>query len=447
MISVITNDAANRANNYARQNNSVIYNATERISSARFINRGSDNPSGLGIASGMKSRLGGLRMANANIQDAIGFLNLRDQAMAETGDILLRLKELAVRASNEATLTAEDLKKMNAEASTLIGAMNQINDDTKFNERKVFDTSFAIVPGGSFGFYTGGIKTASIDLRSIYLSTGAPVTLRFTWFDGAAAFPDANLLSPDGTEGFGWLYSPANGAPGVTESYGEDSGVVTITAGDVDAFNPARTMNSADSIVYSGWDPGVNAQGYFEETFVIDNPAAGLWTTIIDNEQPVDKLYGIFVNTPSTAPLETDRVQIGPDSDEATQAFRLTYFQVDSFALGVSASFTSATSSQLSLDSIDNAIQTLNTRRAEDGARVNKLMHVLDDNMAEIINVEAARSHIEDADMAQQITTLTKSQILSQSNASASIQANASPSVILDLIEEQTAQLHIIPRI
>ena len=224
------------------------------------------------------------------------------------------------------------------------------------------------------------------------------------------------------------------------ENLGEFPGLDTINAGDPDDFNPLRTMDTADSIIYSGWNPPANLQGYFEESFVIDNPQPGLWTMIIDNEQPADKLYGIFVNEPSRAPIDNDRVQIGPSSDEATQIFRLTKFEVNSFALGVSASFNSVENAQVSLESIGGAIETLNTHRAGDGVRTNALMHIMDDNMAEIINTESARSHIEDADMAQQVTELTRGQIMAQSNASASVQANASPSAVLDLIAQHAAR-------
>jgi flagellin len=443
IVSLINNDIANKANNYGRLNGIGMQNATLRLSSALFINRGADDPSGLGIGKGMASRIRGLRTANTNLQDTVNFLRLRDAAMQEVNDILLRLKELSVRASNEATLTNSDRKKMTSEASSLIQALDQINMETKFNELKVFGPSVTEIGAGNFGFYQGAIKTVSIDLKAIYDRTGQPVTLNFAWFEAGAEFPDANLLSPDGTEAFGWLYCPFNfGVPGTVESYASSDGVFVpqpaVNNGDPDDFG-IGTMDSAASVQYDGWGQHLSATGdYYTEQFVIDDPAEGLWTIIVDNEGPTASSFAIFVNKPTEKPVEGRNVQLGSQNIKDVDTGQISLFEVDSIALGVTANFSNTSLAHNSLESISGAIDTLNTRRAEDGALMNRYLHTLEDNMAEIINIEAARSHIEDADMAMEITALTRSQVLAQSNASAAVQANASPSLVLDLLNQHS---------
>ena len=434
----VTNITAMYNLNQVRQNLLEGSRTTEHIATAKQVNRGADNPSGLAMVKSMFSRTSGLRTSLDNTQFGISFLQQRDAALAEVGDILLRLKELAVRACNEATLTTSDRQKMTDEAASLISLMDNLNKDTRFNDRKVFDRSFDIVPGGTgaLTFYDGGKVEISIDLASIYQSTGSPVTLRAAWFDGFAFFPDMNLMSPDGTEAFGWLYGLWSKPPGINvEGYlDQDTPEAEVLKGDAD-LHGLGNMDSADSIKYSGWDPGMNAQGYFEEYFIIDNPAEGLWKIIIDNEDVQDRLYGIFVNEPSKEPTEAqDIVQVGPDNED-NYRMRLTMYEVDSLSLGVSASFSTTEDAQKSLSSIDDALEQLNEYRAEDGVRMRRLMHIADEGNREVINLEAARSRIEDADMASEFTDMTRQQILDHTMSQAAIFAGRSPMYVLDLID------------
>jgi flagellin len=379
-------------------------------------------------------------VANQNIQDGISFLQLRDAAMAEVGDMLQRLRDLAVRAANEAPMTNADRQKLQDEATSLVDGINQINDATKFNGNKVFDISFQTVSGGSFGFYTGGIKTMSIDLAGIYKKTGAPVTIRSAWYDGWAAFPDMNLLSPDGAEAFGWLYGdpsqtfPNVPAPTVEGYLDMDIPPTTRFRGDPDVHG-LGTMDSADSIRYSGWDMGVNSQGYYEEYFTITNPAEGMWTIIIDNEDSLDRLYGIFVNEPTRQPVGGNFLQVGPNSNAATNSFDVERFEVDTYALSITANLKTAAGAQASITSLDASLDALNTRRADDGIRVRRLMSIVNNNNTEMINVEASRSRIEDADMANEITEMTKANIVSRANSSALAYSGGEPSLVRALLD------------
>ncbi|HOC93521.1 MAG TPA: flagellin [bacterium] len=109
-------------------------------------------------------------------------------------------------------------------------------------------------------------------------------------------------------------------------------------------------------------------------------------------------------------------------------------FEVSSFALGVSASFTSTALAQASINSLDNALDSLNNRRADTGTMINRIEHIINDNMAEVINVEASRSRIEDTDMAREIVDYTKSQLLNQTGIDTTRIANMSGQTALDLV-------------
>ncbi len=416
---VNTNISSMIGNNQLRATGLKLNGGAEKLSSGLQVNRGADDPSGLAILTSMKARTGGLTTANENAQDCISFLQLRDSAMAEINDCINRIRELAVRAANEATLTADDRQKLQAEAGTLVNQINQINATVKFNGVRVFGPSFSEVPGGFGALVHPGQTYISVDLAS--MAVAGVVEIFGAWYDGAAAFPDFNLLSPDGTEAFGYLYA-TYGAPGVSDFLG---GGGTVSA---------PVITSATSVNYSGWAGYAGSGGWDEESFTITDPAPGQWTIIIDNEQPIPKKYGLFFNEPAVDPEEKDRGQIGADNDENTQVVRLGMFEVSSFALGVSASFTSTALAQASINSLDNALDSLNNRRADTGTMINRIQHIINDNMAEVINVEASRSRIEDTDMAREIVDYTKSQLLSQTGIDATKIANMSGKSALDLV-------------
>lgn len=409
-------------NNQLRSTGLRLNGGAEKLSSGLQVNRGADDPSGLAILTSMKARSGGLTTANQNAQDCISFLQLRDSAMAEINDCINRIRELAVRAANEATLTADDRQKMQAEAGSLVNQINKINTTVKFNGVRVFGPSFSEVPGGLNQLVHPGQVYISVDLAS--MAVGGVVTIYGAWYDGDNWFPDFNLLSPDGTEAFGYLYDWF-APPGVSAYVGGPVSE-TVTTGD--------GITSATSVQYSGYQGYVGSGGWDEESFVITDPAPGQWTIIIDNEQEVPKKYGLFFNEPAVDPEEKDRGQIGAENDENTQVIRLGMFEVSSFALGVSASFSSTALAQASISSLDNALDSLNNRRADTGTMINRIEHIINDNMAEVINVEASRSRIEDTDMARQIVDYTKSQILDQTGIDATRIANMSGQSALDLV-------------
>lgn len=405
--------------NFARINGQSVSLGTERISSGLRVNRGSDDPSGLAILKSMKAQSGGLRAANLNAQDSISYLQLRDAAMAEVGEMIKRLRDLAVRAANDATLTAEDRNRMSAEAGALVDNINNIDENTKFNGVNVFNRSFETVPGGLYQFVHPGQVFISVDLAAIAAASGGVVDIYGAWYDGAVAFPDFNLISPDGTEAFGYLYAAhENVPPGTVEAYMGGAGPQAVNRGNPDNFG-LGTMDSADRIEYAGWAGYPGAGGWDEESFRVTNPAPGTWTIVIDNEQPLDKKYGIFFNEPAVAPIERDRSQIGPDNDEARFVVHLEEFQVTTTALGVSANFSTAANASASISALDAAFEKLNGHRNDDGARINRMKTIVNDNTNQIINLEASRSGIEDADMAKEFVSLTRAQVISAANTDA----------------------------
>ncbi|MEW5947733.1 MAG: flagellin [bacterium] len=105
MISINTNTTAQYVFNQTRLNNLVFGEKTERLTSGARVNRGVDDPSGLAISVGMTAQIRGLLTDIANVQDGIYMLNFLDGVFDVTQDILMRMKDIALRLANEAVVS------------------------------------------------------------------------------------------------------------------------------------------------------------------------------------------------------------------------------------------------------------------------------------------------------------------------------------------------------
>lgn len=121
--------------NQMRLNNQTVSKVSERLSTGLRINRGADDPSGLSIYKDMQARLGGLNASLENIQDSLNMLRTAESGISETMDIVLRIRDLVVRASNEAVLTDSDRGKLQSEIKSLIDEINRGAQSRKWNTK------------------------------------------------------------------------------------------------------------------------------------------------------------------------------------------------------------------------------------------------------------------------------------------------------------------------
>jgi len=86
------------------------------------------------------------------------------------------------------------------------------------------------------------------------------------------------------------------------------------------------------------------------------------------------------------------------------------------------------------LDALDTAIESVSTERAALGAQQNRLEHTINNLGVASENLSAAESRIRDVDMAAEMMTLTRSQILTQAGTAMLAQANMKPQSVLSLL-------------
>jgi flagellin len=125
--------------------------------------------------------------------------------------------------------------------------------------------------------------------------------------------------------------------------------------------------------------------------------------------------------------------QVGNSADSSSQ-ITADFTDVNVAELGITdLGLDSVASAQAALTLVDTAIGTLNTSRGTLGAMQNRLGYAAANLSTTIENVQAAESVIRDVDMASEMTTFTKNQILLQAGTAMLAQANMAPQVVLSL--------------
>jgi len=136
--------------------------------------------------------------------------------------------------------------------------------------------------------------------------------------------------------------------------------------------------------------------------------------------------------------------QVGSNSGADNQisisldsGFDATTLKVDSATIAItgSDSATAEASMNAALSAIDNALQTINTTRADLGASQNRLTSTVNNLQNINENAEAARGRVQDTDFAAETAQLTKQQTLQQASTSVLAQANQLPSSVLKLLQ------------
>ena len=107
--------------------------STEKLSSGYKINRAADDAAGLSISEKMRKQIRGLTQASANAEDGISSVQTAEGALTEVHDMLQRMNELAVKASN-GTMSENDRDYVQNEIDQLVTEIDRVSITTKFNE-------------------------------------------------------------------------------------------------------------------------------------------------------------------------------------------------------------------------------------------------------------------------------------------------------------------------
>ncbi|AJC66818.1 flagellin [Dickeya oryzae] len=130
------------------------------------------------------------------------------------------------------------------------------------------------------------------------------------------------------------------------------------------------------------------------------------------------------------------QVGAGTTANDAISVGSSALINATSGGLGVtSLSVSSATSATAVVGAIDSALQQINTAKANIGATLNRFQSTIDNLSNTINNLSSARSRIQDADYATEVSNMSRSQILQQAGTSVLAQANQVPQTVLKLLQ------------
>ena len=203
---IYNNVEAANAHRVLSQTNDKLSRSMERLSSGLRINRAADDAAGLAVSEVMRSQIRGMGVAQRNAQDGVSMVQVADGALGNVGDMLQRVRDLAVQASN-GTLTDAQRGNLDAEVQQILGEINKTGTDTEFNGIKIL--SGAVATGASavtlqvganggqnIAFTIGTVSTAALTLGSVAVGTASLATAAIAAVDtaiGAVTTSRANL--------------------------------------------------------------------------------------------------------------------------------------------------------------------------------------------------------------------------------------------------------------
>ncbi|EHJ01506.1 flagellin domain protein [Clostridium sp. DL-VIII] len=403
-----------QANNAIRSmniNTSAASKSMQKLSSGLRINGASDDAAGLAISEKMRGQIRGLDQASSNSQDGISMTQTAEGALNETTSILQRMRELAVQGSND-TNTSTDRSNVQDEMDQLTKEIDRIANTTQFNTKNLLD--------GSMGSQVA-TAVANVDTNtSLNVATVTTTT--------ASGLADAVGNSLNITTG-----------STVTTTYMKGGQLHTSTL----TISSASTETLASMITGSDFTlASAAATGTFTATASaagFDNAIYGLTVTVKDAAGNVNtkatNALSAFTETTSAQDKRAEgsaTFQIGANNG---QTMNLSINNMGAAALGVSGLKvgTQAESSD-AITVIDQATAKVSKERSKLGAVQNRLEHTINNLGVASENLTTAESRIRDVDMAKEMSTYSKNNILSQAAQAMLAQANQQPQQVLQLL-------------
>ena len=169
MTSVTTNVASLSAQYNLNNINKDLDKTMVRLSTGKRINSAGDDAAGVSIVSRMNSQVNGLGQAIRNANDGISLIKTSEGALTEVSNMLQRMRELAVQASN-GTNNAADQATLDLEVQQLKVEIDRIASSTQFNSQNVLDGTFNKAlqigdrPGHTLDLNLGSVKTSALGM-------------------------------------------------------------------------------------------------------------------------------------------------------------------------------------------------------------------------------------------------------------------------------------------
>jgi flagellin len=483
MSSVInTNVASLNAQRNLSTSQSSLNTSIQRLSSGLRINSAKDDAAGLAISDRMNSQIKGMNQAVRNANDGVSMAQTAEGALSSSGDMLQRIRELAVQSSN-ASNSASDRKALQTEVSQLTSELNRVANTTQFNGQNLLDGSMGTanfqvgananqlisMTGANFGTSTYGNNT-STNLGTVNAVGADPITGGTLTINGTNGSKDITIDASSSAKLAAAAINNKSGDTGVTASAqtnamfqsGAGGGSFTLkvtsdndptttpvtvafqvgskgdTADDyaaaISAFN-AQTAKTGVTASYDATNKGLkltNASG--NDISLVSTDTAPAAATL--------KAYDATgAASGSTAVDTTGALAKGAITLDSNQAFS-TSDTASGFAIAAKSDMKSVASidvssfdgAQAAIKIADAALSKVNDQRAQLGALQSRFDSTISNLQSTNENLSASRSRIVDTDFASETANMTRGQILQQAGTSMLAQANSLPNGVLSLL-------------
>mgnify|MGYP002777771991 CR=1 FL=1 len=191
-LTVNTNLASIQAQRSLSRVTEQLGTSFRRLSTGLRIASAADDAAGLAISERLRAQVRSMDQARRNANDGISMVQTAEGALNESGDLLIRLRELAVQASN-GTVSAADRDTLQQEFADLVDEVDRIAQSTEFNDIKLLDGSQA-----SVSFHVGIGTTAGIDTLDVALDSARAADLGIDALDiGSSGDPSAAIDAID----------------------------------------------------------------------------------------------------------------------------------------------------------------------------------------------------------------------------------------------------------
>jgi flagellin len=397
-LTINTNVSSLTAQRNLNASQSSLATSMQRLSSGLRVNSAKDDAAGLAIAERMNSQTRGLNVAARNANDGISLAQTAEGALGKVGDMLQRMRELAVQASN-ATNSASDRTALQSEVGQLRDEINRVAKQTSFNGTKLLDGTFSaatfqVGAGAGENITVAALTNASASgLSNVVYGSATSTAVTSGEITTLTEITDSSLsITVDGT---------------------------AYTLGDIKV---ARTASERLGQVVEGINRLTSDTGV---------------TAYLKPDASTPDQYTIEFRSSKLDAAGAAVVVSAAGFSTATTGFTAADLAVsaDSTAVGLDdLNVDTVEDAWLAIKQIDDALSQVNSSRATLGAVQSRFENAVSNIMIQSENTAAARGRIVDADFAQETANLSKSQILQQAGTAMVAQANQLPQQVLSLL-------------
>lgn len=393
-----TNLNAMTALNSATKNTALAGSSMEKLSSGLKINKAADNATGLAISEKMRSQIRGLDQASQNTQDGISVVQTAEGAIEEVGNIVQRMRELAVQGANE-TNTGSDRAKISEELTQLHEEIDRIAESTQFNGKDLLNGTNTVRVENGFDVTGENGKISKVEIQDGFDFddlTGTDIKVKTT---AAAQNAGKSKIELDGNKKYGIA------ADGLDDN-GNIKKDSTITITDSNGKSIKFTVGNTD--INQGADIKIGTK-------------APTSTDISGKE--ISLQVGANTSDSQTLKVKIENVStksLGLEGDTITKMAK-------EGKKGTDAANTM-------IKSLDKALERVNTSRANLGAMQNRLETTASNLTTSNENLTAAESRIRDVDVAEEMMNLSKLNLINQAAQAMMSQAKSQPEGVMQLL-------------